>query len=275
MSKTINNGRGANTLVNGLASLRFFASAQEFVSIFMVVMSFMMMLSSGIDLVIGVVVLIFFLGIILHLLHVSENLLEAIDSFKKYWGRAGKNSGKMFRLSYIFLIPILKDKKFKILLVVFFLSSFLIIFILLSVRGVGMAVIFLSAVLGLLLFILAAYHAGILTFLQSLRDTFEDSVFQLALMLIAVPFCTNLIPGLIGLFAWIIDQFIGQFISVRHVDLSISPFSVWGPIAGFFGANLVAWWLVGSEAGFLMEELEEGGESSGVIVESCGARGVV
>jgi uncharacterized membrane protein YjfL (UPF0719 family) len=80
-----------------------------------------------------------------------------------------------------------------------------------------------------------------------------------------------LIPGIIGLFASIIDQ----FISVRHVDPSISPFSVWGPIAGFFVANLVAWWLVDLQAGIMMEELEEGGESSGVIVESCGAGGVV
>jgi hypothetical protein len=188
MSKTINNGKGVDTLVKGLESLRSFAIGQVFVSILMVLMSFMMMLSSGIDLIIGVVVFIIFLGIILRLLHVSENLSEAIDSFKKYWGRAGKNSGKMFRLSYSFLIPILKDKKFKILLVGLFLSSFLVIFILLSVGGVGVAVIVLSVVLGFLLGILAAYHAGILTFLQSLRDTFEDSVFQLALILIAVPF---------------------------------------------------------------------------------------
>jgi len=103
--------------------------------------------------------------------------------------------------------------------------------------------------IGNLIAFLTAYHAGILTFLQSLRDTFEDSVFQLASVLIAVPFCTNLIPGLIGLLAWMISQ----FISVRHVDLSISPFSVWGPITGFFVANLVAWQLVKWEAGFLME----------------------
>jgi len=179
----------------------------------------------------------------------------------------------MFRLSYIFLTQmILKNKKLKIFLEAILLNVSFYVFTELLVRGVSLAIISLSEALGflleVLLLILAAYHAGILTFLQSLKDTFEDSVFQLALMLIAVPFCTGLIPGIIGLLAWIISEY-------SSVGLSISPFSVWGPIAGFFGANLVAWWLVEKEAGLLMEELEEGGESSGVIVESCGARGVV
>jgi hypothetical protein len=270
MSKTMNNGKGANALVNGLTSLSFFASAQMLVSSLMVVISFMMMFYPDDDLAIGVAVFGFLLVIILYRLNFFKNLLEAIDYFKKYSEGMGKNSEKMLRLSYDFLISIKNSQ-----IILFVLVSGLIALPLILARSSGMVVISLSGVLDFFLFILAAYHAGILTFLQSLRDTFEDSVFQLALILIAVPFCTNLIPGIIGLLAWIIDRFIGLFISVGHVELSISPFSVWGPIAGFFGANLVAWWLVEREAKFLIEELEEGGESSGVIAESCGARGVV
>lgn len=260
MSKTINNSTGADTLVKGLASLRSFAFAQEVVSTIMVVMSFMMMLSSGINLVIGVVFLGLVLGIILRLLHVSENLSGAIDSFRKY-------SYKQFELSYHFLMPIMKNKKFKTFLVVFFMVSFLTVIALFLVRGVGMAVISLLVVLEILLLILATYHAGILTFLRGLGDALDASVFQLASILIAVPFCTNLIPGIIALFAWIISQFV-------PVELSISLFSVWSQIAGFFVANLVAWLLVGQGIAPLMEELGKG-EGSGLIVESCGAGGVV
>jgi len=248
MFKGINNDKGADTLVNGLACLRSFAIGQVFVSFLMAGMSFMMMVFSGNDLAIGVAVLGFVLVIILRRLNFSKNLLEAIVSFKKYLESGGKNSEKMLRLSYDFLIWM---KNSQIFLEVFFCVSCLIASALILVRASGMVVISLSGVLGFLLLILVAYHAGILTFLQSLRDTFEDSVFQLAAVLIAVPFCTNLIPGLIGLLAWIISKFIS-------VELSISPFSVWGSIAGFFVANLVAWLLVEREAGFMMKELKEG-----------------
>jgi hypothetical protein len=266
MYQTINNDRGANTLEKGLSSLKFFASTQVFVSSFMVIISFMMMFYSSSDLVIGVPILGFVLVIILYRLKFFKNLLEAIDSFKKYSESAGKNSEKMLKLSYNFLIWMKNSKTF---LVVFFCVSCLTISALILVRAFGIVVISLSAVLGLILLILAAYHAGILTFFQGLSRIFDTPVFQLAAVLIAVPFCTNLIPGLIGLLAWMISQ----FISVRHVDPSISPFSVWGSIGGFFGANLVAWWIVDLEAGFLIKEREEGREGSRLIVESCGAVG--
>jgi hypothetical protein len=239
---------GANTLVKGLARLMSFAIGQVFVSFLMAGMSFMMMIFSGNDLAIGVAVLCFLLVIILHRLKISQYLLEAIDFFKKYSESVGKKSEKMYRLSYGFLIWMKNSRDF---LGVFFCVSCLIVSVLILVRASGMVVIALTGVLGFLLLILAAYHAGILAFLQSLRDTFEDSVFQLATVLIAVPFCTNLIPGLIGLLAWIISKFIS-------VELSISPFSVWAPIAGFFVANLVAWWIVDLQAGIMMKELEEG-----------------
>jgi hypothetical protein len=47
MSKTINNDKGTDTVVKGLASSRSFAIAQVIMSSFMVLMSFMMRLSSG------------------------------------------------------------------------------------------------------------------------------------------------------------------------------------------------------------------------------------
>jgi len=101
MSKTINNGKGVDTLENGLARLRSFAIGQVLVSIFMIALSFivviissmMMMLSSEIGLVSGVVIIIS-LGIILSLLYASENLSEAIDSFKKIFGESWQKFGE-------------------------------------------------------------------------------------------------------------------------------------------------------------------------------------
>jgi hypothetical protein len=60
-----------------------------------------------------------------------------------------------------------------------------------------------------------------------------------------VPFCINFIPGIIGLVAWIISQLLSM-------EVSISLFSVWSQIVGFFVAKLVAWWLVDLE-GWIFE----------------------
>jgi hypothetical protein len=105
----------------------------------------------------------------------------------------------------------------------------------------------LSLMQGGVILIAVAFHVVIVTFLWGLKDALEDSVFQLASMLIAVPFCTNFIPGVFGLLAWIISQ-------LHPVELSISLFSVWNQIASFFVANSAAWFLVDYETGFLMGE---------------------
>jgi hypothetical protein len=146
------------------------------------------------------------------------------------------------------------------------LSAFSLL--LLKVGKGGISIILLSGGLLALVLLLVIYHLGILTFLLGLKDALEDPVFQLASTLIAVPWCTSLVPGFIELVVWVVSQF---FSSVSHVSL----FAVWSQVAAFFVANLASWILVESEARSLLKELGKGGESPGGIVESCGARGVV
>jgi len=199
-----------------------------------------MMFFSGINLMAGAIVLSLLLAFILRSLHVFAKLSVAIDSFRKF-------SHKHFKLSYTLLMLILERK---LLLKIIFLFSFFITIIsaLFLVGGGGAALTLLSVALGCLILFMAMFHMGVLTFLWGLKDALEDSVFQLASVLIAVPFYTNLIPGIIGLLALLISQLFSAKISI------ISLFSVWGQIAGFFTANLAAWLLVGWEAGLLQEE---------------------
>jgi len=202
MSKSTNSGMDSDVVVKGLASLRSFAFAQVLASVIMVSISFFMLFFSGINLIAVIIAFSLLLAFILRSLRVFANLSVAIDSFRKF-------RHKHFRLSCTLLMPILERKLLIKILIVFFLFSFLIISALFLMGG-GMALTLLSAVLGSLMLFMAAFHVGVLTFLWGLRDALEDSVFQLASVLIAVPFCTNLIPGIIGLLALFIGQLFFQ-----------------------------------------------------------------
>ncbi|MCC6005810.1 MAG: hypothetical protein LM590_15830 [Thermofilum sp.] len=82
----------------------------------------------------------------------------------------------------------------------------------------------------LLIFTLTVLHVGTLTFLWELKESLKDSVFQLASILIAVPFCTNLVPAILKLGVDVFSQ--------------SSSLAMWDQIAGFFAANLASWLLI-------------------------------
>jgi hypothetical protein len=226
--------------MEGFTKLSSYAGIQVVSSFFGSLASFIMMFAPRADPELAILGLVFFFSFILAPVIITfRDIFEAIDAFRKV-------RYEYFGLSFVSLDTL---RIIGSIAVVFFVFSVgvmgFIVFLKLNIAWIFD--IFYGAIN---IFIWAAqlFHMGILSFLWSLKDFLGDPFFQLASTLIAVTFCTNLVPGTLGLFVWI-------YSGLASSSFTFSSFTIWSQMAGFFVANMVAWGLVYYDCIFVKRSL--------------------
>ena len=227
-------------VMEGLAKLSSYAQGQVILSFFGSLASFLMMFAPGADTqlaVLGLVVLFFF--IMAPIMITFKDIFGAIDIFQKV-------RYEDFRLSFFSLDVV---REIGLVAVVFFVfSGCLIGFIVFLKLNIAWAFFIFYVDVNILILVAQFFHMGILSFLWSLKDILDDPFFQLASTLIAVTFCTNLVPGTLGLFVWI-------YSGLASSSFTFSSFTIWSQMVGFFVANMVAWGLVYYDCIFVKRSL--------------------